>query len=94
MLRYIYIRMTFDTLRGTDFVVLSWMSQADGGKAAAYQILRRDGQQSGEWINAGVAIATNVKLLNQPRHIDLEYQVAALNKTGHGQSSNTIAVVL
>jgi hypothetical protein len=80
--------------QGTDFVVLSWMSPADGGKAAAYQILRRDGQQSGTWINAGVSMATKVKLLNQPRHIDLEYLVAALNKTGAGQVSNTISVVL
>lgn len=79
--------------QGTDFVVLSWMSPADGGKAAAYQILRRDGQ-SGTWINAGVSMATKVKLLGQPRHIDMEYRVAALNKTGQGQVSNTIAVVL
>ena len=80
--------------QGTDFVVLSWMSPADGGKAAAYQILRRDGQESGTWINAGVSMATKVKLLDQPRHIDMEYRVAALNKTGQGQVSNTIAVVL
>lgn len=79
--------------QGTDFVVLSWMSPADGGKAAAYQILRRD-EQSDTWINAGVSMATKVKLLDQPRHIDMEYRVAALNKTGQGQVSNTIAVVL
>lgn len=80
--------------QGTDFVVLNWMAPADGGKAGAYQVLRRDNQQSSEWINAGVSIATKVKLLDQPRHIDLEYRVAALNKTGQGQPSNTVAVVL
>ena len=80
--------------QGTDFVVLSWMSPADGGKAGAYQILRRDEGKSGEWINAGVSIATKVKLLDQPRHIDLEYRVVALNKTGHGPESNVVNVVL
>ena len=79
--------------QGTDFVVLSWMSPADGGKAAAYQILRRDGQSS-TWINAGVSMATKVRLLDQPRHIDMEYRVAALNKTGQGPESNVVNVVL
>jgi len=79
--------------QGTDFVVLSWVSPADGGRAGAYQILRRD-TQSGEWINAGVSMATKVKLFDQPRHIDMEYRVAALNKTGQGQTGNTITVVL
>ena len=78
--------------QGGDFVVLSWMSPADGGKAAAYQIERRE--NTGAWINAGVSIAAKVKLLDQPRHTDLEYRVAALNKAGQGQVSNTIAVVL
>jgi len=80
--------------QGTDFVVLDWMAPIDGGRAAAYQILRRDVEKSGTWINAGISMATKVKLLDQPRHIDLEYRVAALNKTGQGQVSNTIAVVL
>ena len=80
--------------QGTDFVVLSWMSPADGGKAAAYQILRRDGQQSGTWINAGISMTTTVKLEGQPRHIDMEYKVIALNKTGEGPQSNTVSVVL
>lgn len=80
--------------QGTDYVVLDWMAPVDGGRAAAYQVLRRDDRQSSEWINAGVSMATKVKLLDQPRHIDLEYRVAALNKTGQGQVSNTIAVVL
>ncbi|MHC4867734.1 MAG: hypothetical protein ACYTEX_26990 [Planctomycetota bacterium] len=38
-------------------------------------------------------MATKVKLLNQPRHIDLEYPVGALDKTGQGQMTNTVAVV-
>ncbi len=80
--------------QGTDFVVLDWMAPVEGGRARAYQVLRRDDRQSSEWINAGVSMATKVKLLDQPRHIDLEYRVSALNKTGQGQVSNTIAVVL
>ncbi len=80
--------------QGTDFVVLSWMSPAEGGRALAYQILRRDEGESGTWINAGISVTTKVKLLDQPRHIDMEYRVVALNRTGQGQVSNTVAVVL
>lgn len=80
--------------QGTDFVVLDWMAPADGGRAGAYQILRRDDQQTSVWINAGISMATKVKLLDQPRHIDMEYRVAALNRTGQGPASNTVAVVL
>jgi hypothetical protein len=79
---------------GTDFVVLDWMAQADGGRAAAYQILWRDDRRSSVWIDARVSTATKVKLLDQPRHIDLEYRVAALNKTTQGQMRNTVAAVL
>ena len=80
--------------QGRDYVVLGWMSPADGGRAGAYQIMRRDGRGAGAWIDAGVSMATKVKLLDQPRHIDMEYRVAALNKTGMGKESNTVAVVL
>jgi len=80
--------------QGTDFVALSWMAPTDGGRARAYQILRRDDRQSGKWINAGISLATKVKLLDQPRHIDMEYRVVALNKTGQGPVSNTVTVVL
>jgi len=80
--------------QGTDFVVLSWKAPAAGGRAGAYQIWRRDDRQSNTWINAGVSMATQIKLPDQPRHIDMEYRVAALNKTGQGSVSNTVAVVL
>lgn len=78
--------------QGSDFVVLSWLAPIDGGKAAAYQVARRDGD--GKWIDAGVSLTTRVKLLEQPRHTDMEYRIAAINKTGQGALSNTIAVVL
>lgn len=80
--------------QGTDFVVLSWMSPADGGRAGVYQIFRRDERASEAWIHVGVSMATTAKLLDQPRHVDMEYRVAALNKTGQGPMSNTVAVVL
>ncbi|MCP4711243.1 MAG: fibronectin type III domain-containing protein [Planctomycetes bacterium] len=80
--------------QGVDFVVLSWKAPSDGGRAGAYQIWRRDDRQSDIWINAGVSMATRIKLADQPRHIDMEYRVAALNKTGPGPMSNTVAVVL
>jgi len=80
--------------QGVDFVVLSWKSPAEGGRAGAYQIWRRDDRQADMWVNAGVSMATRIKLADQPRHIDMEYRVAALNKSGPGPMSNTVTVVL
>lgn len=82
------------TEQETDYVVLSWIAPAEGGKPAAYKILRRDETDTDTWINAGTSIRTTIKLTDQPRHIDLEYKVIALNKTGEGPQSNTVSVVL
>lgn len=80
--------------QGTDYVVLSWEVPQEGGKPAAYKILRCDDSETSMWINAGTSIKTTIKLTDQPRHIDLEYKVTAINKTGEGQESNIASVVL
>jgi hypothetical protein len=80
--------------QGTDYVVLDWMSPADGQRPGVYQIMRRDERQTETWIDAGVSIATKIKLFDQPRHIDMEYKVVAVTRTGQGPESNTVAVVL
>lgn len=80
--------------QGTDYVVLNWKMPADGGKPAAYKILSREDSETPAWMNAGTAIKTTIRLNDQPRHIDMEYRVVALNKTGEGRESNTVAVVL
>lgn len=79
--------------QGTDCVTLRWIAPVDGGKPAAYEIFRRDGT-SDAWAHVGVSMTTTLQLPDQPRHIDLEYRVTALNKTGSGPVSNTVTVVL
>ena len=82
------------TEQGTDYVVLNWQAPQEGGKPAAYKILRRDDSETGTWMIAGTSFKTTIKLTDQLRHIDLEYKVTAINKTGEGAPSNTIMVVL
>jgi hypothetical protein len=60
----------------------------------AYKILRRDDNETSTWMIAGTSIKTTITLTGQPRHIDLEYKVIAINKTGEGEASNTVTVVL
>ncbi|NIA31391.1 MAG: hypothetical protein GWP06_15970 [Actinobacteria bacterium] len=82
--------------QGTDWLILDWRTPEveSGGKVAAYKIQRRGMSDGDKWIDAAVAIETKIKLTDQPRHTDLEYRVVAINKTGQGKESNTVAVVL
>ena len=81
--------------QGTDWLILDWKSpESGGGKVAAYKIQRRGMNDGDKWLDAALAIETKVKLTDQPRHTDLEYRVAAINKAGEGEESNTVAVVL
>jgi hypothetical protein len=80
--------------QGADYVVLSWTAPIDGGKPSAYKILRRDEGESSKWLSADTAVRTTLKLTDQPRRVDLDYKVIALNKTGEGPESNMVSVVL
>ena len=79
--------------QGEGWVFLDWKEPADGGAVASYKIERRE-RPSGDWTLAGIAIESETTLNGQPRAKDLEYRVTAVNKTGEGAPSNTVAVVL
>jgi hypothetical protein len=81
-------------------VLLDWKAPArgSGGSVRTYVIERRDqpegGGEFGDWAQAGIALETEAALIEQPRGIQLEYRIKAVNTGGESVPSNTIAVVL
>ena len=67
--------------------------KVDGGKPAAHKIQRRE-RPAGPWLDASMAIESELALSDQPRGIEWEYRVIAVNKTGEGLPSNTVMAVL
>jgi len=87
------VRLLEAIKQGAGWVVLDWKAPADGGKPSAYKVQRR-GQSAGGWVDVATAIETETTLVDQPRGVELEYRVVAVNKAGDGLESNTVAVVL
>jgi len=93
------VRLLEAVKQGAGWLTLDWKAPADGGKAAAYTIQRRErpaesGAVPDRWQSVATAILTEATLVDQPRGAELEYRVIALNKTGSGTPSNTVEVVL
>jgi len=78
--------------QGEGWVEMDWKEPVGGGKVASYKIQRR--QEAGDWQDVGVAVDSIGTVNNQPRKVDLEFRVVALNKAGDGMPSNTIAITL
>lgn len=79
--------------QGEGWVFLDWKAPADGGKPAAYKLMRRE-RPAGAWEDVGTAILSEATLVDQPRSKEIEYRVLAVNKTGDGEPSNTVMCVL
>lgn len=79
--------------QGTDWIYLDWKAPTEGGRPKVYKIQRRK-RDKGIWQDVATAILTEVTLVEQPRGIELEYRVIAVNKAGDGEPSNTVMVVL
>ena len=86
--RHIKIRSEGDT-----WFVLDWNAPEEGGAVAVYQIQRRK-REAGAWEDILTSMATEQIISNQPRAVELEYRVFAMNKAGAGQPSATVSVVL
>ena len=85
--------------QGNGTVELDWKGPArgSGGPVRTYVIERRDqpeGGEFGEWSQASIALQSEAILMNQPRDLQLEYRVKAINTGGESPPSNTVAVVL
>jgi len=87
------VRLLEAVKQGAGWLTLDWKAPADGGKAAAYTIQRRE-RPAGAWKQVATAILTEATLVDQPRGVELEYRVIAVNKAGSGMPSNTVIVVL
>ncbi len=79
--------------QGEGWVFLDWKAPTEGGKPAAYKVMRRE-RDGGSWEDIGTAVITEMTLVEQPRGKELEYNVIAINKTGDGEPSNTVMMVL
>ncbi|NLV44420.1 MAG: fibronectin type III domain-containing protein [Candidatus Hydrogenedentes bacterium] len=87
------------TPRGPGVVELEWKAPAPGkgGPVRSYVVLRRQqlpGQKFTHWSQEGMALTPEITLTNQPRYIQLEYRIIAINATGTSVPSNAVAVVL
>lgn len=80
-------------MQGDGSVMLAWKAPIDGGDVAAYQVMRRP-RAEGAWEDVATAVIPEATLTAQPKGVELEYQIIAVNKAGQGPPSNTQMVVL
>ena len=73
-------------------VVLQWRPPVEGGPAAEYRIQRR--KPGGAWEHAATTPDNDCLLSDQPRGIEFDLRVLAVNQAGIGQPSATVTVVL
>jgi len=86
-------------VQGPGTLFLDWKQPAPGpgGSVRTYLIERREqvsGGAFGEWRQVGIALEHHSTLTEQPRNIQLEYRIIAVNNGGNSVPSNTAAVVL
>jgi len=87
-------------IQGAGTLFLDWKHPApgSGGTVRTYLIERRDqpagGGEFGDWAQVGIALETESTLTAQPRGVQLEYRVIAVNTGGQSAPSNTAPVVL
>jgi hypothetical protein len=83
---------------GQGMLWLAWDSPESGGPPRNYVIERREqpagGGEFGDWEIVGTALNNEISLTDQPRGIQMEYRVTAVNLGGESMPSNTAAVVL
>ena len=86
-------------VQGASTVLLDWKAPArgSGGTVRTYVIERRDQPEGGEfgnWRQVGIALESESNIMNQPRGVQLEYRVKAINTGGESVPSNSVAAVL
>ncbi len=85
---------------GQGMLWLAWDRPAtdSGGLIRNYIVERREqpagGGEFGTWAIIGTALNNEINLTEQPRGIQMEYRVKAVNAGGESMPSNTAAVVL
>jgi len=77
---------------GDTWLLLAWNAPVDGGAVGVYQVQRR--KPGGSWEDVATSMDAIELLRDQPRGVDLEYRVLALNRAGAGSPSGTVTAVL
>jgi len=85
--------------QGAGRLKLMWQGPQPGcgGPVRTYIIERRSRQAGGDfspWRDVAASVGTEIELTGQPRLVQLEYRVKAVNLGGEGIASNTAPVVL
>jgi hypothetical protein len=78
--------------QGDTWLLLTWNAPAAGGAVAVYSIQRRTPPDA--WEDVATSMDTIELLREQPRGVDLEYRVLAMNRAGTGSPSATATAVL
>ncbi len=83
---------------GQGLLWLAWDRPESGCPVRNYTVQRREqpagGGEFGDWTIVGTALNNEISLTDQPRGIQMEYRVNAVNNGGESTPSNTAAVVL
>jgi hypothetical protein len=78
---------------GDTWIVLAWKPPVDGGGVAAYVVERRR-SDGGSFEYIATVVATEHRAVDQPRGIEFDYRVVALNRAGRGAASGMVTAVL
>lgn len=86
------------TAEGPGNIWLKWGKPANGGPVRSYVVESRQQPAGGgeftNWAVVGTNLNTTINLLDQPRGVQLEYRIKAINAAGESASGNTLAAVL
>ncbi len=77
---------------GDTWVFLTWEAPGEGGDVAVYRIQRREPR--GEWEDVTTSIDRIELLRDQPRGVELDFRVLAMNRAGVGGPSATVKAVI
>ncbi len=83
---------------GQGLLWLAWDSPETGDPLRNYVVQRREqpagGGAFGDWEIVDTALNNEISMTDQPRGVQMEYRVKAINNGGESMPSNTSAVVL
>ena len=83
--------------QGAGWVHFDWKDAKGaeaGGAVQMYKLLARPLKSAGDMKEIGASVVSEITLTDQPRGVETEYAVVAVNKAGQSQPSNSITLTL